>query len=107
MASKVQMLAEFIVTKAANQGLTITQVVNVDDATIIAAIPEQYRDRISSVVLRKARQSAIDKYIEQKASELTDSQDFKDAVFAVIPELVITQEVIKKIIIQKVKELRA
>jgi hypothetical protein len=106
MAGKVRQLSEFIVTKATNLGLSVTQVVNVDDAAIMAAIPAQHRQRVSGVVLRKAKQSAIDKYITQKATELADSQDFKDNVAAVIPELVITQEIIKRIIVQKVKELR-
>ena len=106
MASKVQLLSDFIVTKASNQGFTVTQLLNVDDAAIMAAIPAQHRQRVSGVVLRKAKQSAIDKYITQKATELADSQDFADAVSAAIPELVITQAMVKQIIIKKVKELR-
>jgi hypothetical protein len=106
MAGKVQQLSDFIVTKATNQNLTIRQVVNVDNATIIAAIPQEHR-RVSSVVLRKAKQSAVHKYVNQKTLELADSQSFKDAVSAVIPELVITQEMINEIVIQKIKELRA
>ena len=107
MASKVQLLSDFIVTKASNQGFTVTQLLNVDDAAIMAAIPAQHRERVSGVVLRKAKQSAIDKYITQKATELADSQAFADAVTAAIPELVITQAMVKQIIIKKVKELRA
>jgi len=106
MAGKVQMLADFIVTKANGLGLSVTQVVNVDDAAVIAAIPAQYRDHVSGVVLRKAKQSAVNKFIDQKASELADSQAFKDAVAATIPELSIMQAMIKRIIVQKVKELR-
>ena len=107
MASKVQQLSDFIVGKATNQNLSITQLVNVDNKTIVSAIPEQYRSRMSSIVLRKAKQSAVHKYINQKTQSLADSQSFKDAVSAVIPELVITQGMIRKIAIQKVKELRA
>ena len=106
MASKVQVLSDFIVAKATNQNLTITQVVNVDDAAIISAIPEQYRGGVSSVVLRKAKQSAMHKYINLKSQALADSQSFKDSIAAIIPELVITEEMIRKVIIQKVKELR-
>ena len=107
MARKVQMLAEFIVNKATNLGLSVTQVVNLDDAAIIAAIPAQYRDRISGVVLRKAKRSALLRYIDQKAAGLADSQAFKDAVSDVVPELSITQEMIKRVVVKKVKELRA
>ena len=107
MASKVQILSDFIVTKATNQNLSITQVVNVDDAMIVSAIPEQYRNKVSAVVLRKAKQSAVHKYVNQKAQQLADSQSFKDSIAAVIPELAVTEAIIKKIIIQKVKELRA
>jgi len=106
MAGKVQQLSDFIVTKATNRNLTITQVVNVDNATIIAAIPKEHR-KISSVVLRKAKHSAIHKYVNNKTQELADSPAFKDAVSVVIGELVITQEMIRNIVIQKLKELRA
>ena len=106
MAGKVGQLSEFIVTKATDMGLSVTQVVNLDDAAIIAAIPAQYRDHVSGVVLRKAKRDALFKYIDQKASELADSQDFKDAVAAAIPELTITQAIIKRVAVQKVKELR-
>jgi hypothetical protein len=107
MAGKVQQLSDFIVTKANDLGLSITQVVNLDDAAIIAAIPAQYRDHVSSVVLRKAKRSALFRYIDQKATELADSQAFKDAVAATIPELSITQAIVKRVIVQKVKELKA
>ena len=106
MADKVQQLSDFIVTKATNQNLSITQLVNVDNATIIAAIPQEHR-KVSSVVLRKAKQSAIHKYINQKIQALADSQAFKDSIAAVIPELVITEAMIKKIVMEKIKELRA
>jgi predicted RNA-binding protein with PIN domain len=100
------MLADFIVTKANNLGFSLTQVVNVNDATIISAIPAQYREHVSGVVLRKAKQSAIDKYIDQKAQSLADNSAFKSAVSGVIPELNITQTIVKRVIVQKVKEFR-
>jgi hypothetical protein len=106
MAGKVQQLSDFIVTKATNLGLSITQLVNVDYATIIAAIPAQYREHISGVVLRKAKQSAIDKYIDQRAQALADSTALKSAVSGVIEELTITKTMIKKVVFKKVRELR-
>ena len=55
---------------------------------------------------RKAKQSAVHKYIDQKVQQLANDQGFKDSIAAVIPELVVTEAMIKKVIIQKVKELR-
>ena len=107
MAGKVQQLSDFIVTKANDLGLSITQVVNVDDATIIAAIPEQHLEHVSDVVFRKAKRLALLTYVDQKAAELADNQSFKDAVSAIIPELVITKVMIEKVIVRKIKELRA
>ena len=106
MASKVQQLSDFIVTKATNQNLSITQMVNVDDATIFSAIPAEHREGISRIVLRKAKQSAVHKYVNQKVQQLAGDQGFKDSITSVIPELVITQEMIRKVVIQKLKELR-
>jgi predicted ATP-grasp superfamily ATP-dependent carboligase len=106
MASKVQILSDFIVTKATNQNLSITQVVNVDNATIVSAIPQEHRDKITPMILRKAKQTAVHNFINQKAQQLADDQTFKDSITAIIPELVITQDMIRKIIIQKIKELR-
>jgi len=106
MAGKVQQLSDFIVSKATNQNLSITQMVNVDNATIIAAIPQQHRRGISKVVLRKAKYSATHKYINNKTQELADSPAFKEALSAIIPELVITKEMIREIVMKKLKELR-
>ena len=94
-------------TKATNQNLSITQIVNVDDAAIMSAIPKEHRKRVSAIVLRKAKQSAIHKYVNQKTQELADSQAFKDAISAVIPELAITQGMVREITLKKLKELRA
>jgi hypothetical protein len=106
MAGKIQQLSDFIVNKANNLGLSITQIVNVDDATIIAAIPAQYREHVSGVVMRKAKQSAINKYIDQKAQALADSAALKSAVSDVIEELTITKAMIKKVVFKKARELR-
>ena len=107
MADKVQQLSDFIVTKAISQNLTITQVVNVDDATIIAAIPQQYRRGVSKVVLHKAKRSAIHKYVNQKVQALVNDTAFEGSIAAHIPELNITEEMLRGVIIKKIKELRA
>ena len=107
MASKVTLLSAFIVTKANQLGMTIPQLIAVTDAQIVDAIPEQHRDKLTAVIMRKARQSALGLYANQKVTELADSQDFKDAVDAVIPDLVIPEAIIRRVVISRIKELRA
>ena len=55
MAGKVQQLSDFIVTKANDLGLSITQVVNVDDATIIAAIPVRAPAALQPMMMLRER----------------------------------------------------
>ena len=67
MAGKVELLSNFIVTKANDQSLSIMQLVNITKAQIVNAVPAVHRDKLSSVIIRKAKQRAIVTYVKQKA----------------------------------------
>jgi hypothetical protein len=99
------MLADFIVTKVNNMVLSLTQVKELTNGQIVAAVPEQHRKKLTGVILRKAKRSAVNKYIEQKAYDLASNQSFKDAVASIVPEIEITEEMIRRVIVKEARKL--
>ena len=53
--------------------------------------------------MRKAKIQAIGQLVSQKAAELAADADFKSAVESVLPELEITETMIQKAVLRKLR----
>ena len=91
MATKIEQLSIWLVSRATNQSLTVDQLKAVTKAQITAALPVQYHPYLTDALYRKALAMAVESYYRQKIQELRVSgvqadilAEFPDAQFSVV-----------------------
>lgn len=86
MASKVEQLATWMVNRAEQQGLTVTQCKNLTIEQVYANLPEQYKSQLRNIIFLKAKRMMIQTIVKQKLEALRDNTTIRQEVLNIFPD---------------------
>lgn len=86
MANQIQQLTDWMVNRANQQGLSITQFKAIKFQQVRNNLPAAYRDRLTQTVYLKAKRLALTRLFQEKLETLRDTITVRQAILAVFPE---------------------
>ena len=90
MANRIEQLANWIVNRANQQGLTVNQLKAVTRKQVYNNLPEQYKELLTDLIFTKAHRLAVLEYYRQKLDELKNNTNIRQEILAVFPEATFT-----------------
>ena len=86
MANQIQQLTDWLVNRAHQQGLSITQFSDIKFQQVRKNLPANYRDRLTRILYLKAKRLALTQLFQDKMDELKNNTNVRQAILAVFPD---------------------
>ena len=102
MANRIEQLTDWMVSRAEQQGLSISQFKDIKFYQVRNNLPVNYRDRLTRTIYLKAKRLALTELFMQKLGELKDDTNVRQSILAVFPDATFQINAHKRQIIIKV-----
>jgi hypothetical protein len=86
MANQIQQLTDWLVNRAAQQGLSIQQFKDVTFSQVRKNLPVNTRDRLTRTLYAKAKRLALIELFKTKLDQLKNDTNIRQTILAVFPD---------------------
>ena len=86
MANQIQQLTDWLVNRAHQQGLSITQFNEIKFQQVRQNLPANYRNQLTRTLYLKAKRLALTQLFQDKMDELKTNTNIRQAILAVFPD---------------------
>jgi hypothetical protein len=86
MANRIEQLADWMVNRAGQQGLSIRQFKDIKFYQVRNNLPVNTRDRLTHTLYLKAKRLALTQLFRQKLDALKENTSIRQAILAVFPD---------------------
>jgi hypothetical protein len=86
MANQIEQLTNWLVNRAAQQGLSISQFRNLTMHQVRKNLPPAYRERLTETIFKKSHRLALLELFRDKLDQLKNDTTIRQAIISVFPD---------------------